>query len=186
MPDLIDRLHREHGNMAKVLNLLDAETGHLARGERANFVLMSDILHYITNYPDRTHHPKEDLIFEQLGRRRADAAALLDALRAEHREMTEEGKQLADMIYGVAGGAMTPRDKLLEHLQHYISRGREHMRKEEEEVFPLAREALTAEDWRHIDEAIVPGDDPLFGDIVHHSYQTLYESIIARQPDLDS
>ena len=34
--------------------------------ENADFELMHDIMLYMTHYPDRTHHPMEDLVFQKL------------------------------------------------------------------------------------------------------------------------
>ena len=61
--------------------------------------------------------------------------------------------------------------------QEYLDLCRGHARLGEREVFPHAREVLTAEDWDRIRAEITSATDPLFGDIVDQSYQHLYDMI---------
>ena len=57
-----------------------------------------------------------------------------------------------------------------------------HMRSEEMEALPLAREHLSEEDWREIDAAFSDHEDPLFGDERSAAYRRLYSKIVAMAP----
>ena len=48
-----------------------------------------------------------------------------------------------------------------------------HMRNEEMEAMPLAREYLSAEDWQETDAAFSAHDDPFFGDDRSAAYPRL-------------
>ena len=63
MTNDIDKLQSEHTDFAKLLDLLEAQIGLFHRGEQPDYNLMLDIFYYMTHYPDRFHHPKEDLAF---------------------------------------------------------------------------------------------------------------------------
>ncbi len=52
------------------------------------------------------------------------------------------------------------------------------MRKEETELFPLARDSLEAADWRAIDAALAENEDPVFDVRAEDRYQELLRRII--------
>ena len=52
-----------------------AEIAAFEEGGQPDFEIMDGILHYCRSYPDRHHHPCEDLVYEVLQRRNAPAAA---------------------------------------------------------------------------------------------------------------
>ena len=70
--------------MAKLLHLLEAEFAVYRDGGVADFDLVRDIMDYTTSWPERYHHPKENLIFEKLEDKGAEAEALTANLVAEH------------------------------------------------------------------------------------------------------
>ena len=56
------------------------------------------------------------------------------------------------------------------------------MRAEEDKLIPLAREHLTAEDWKEIDAAFVGHSDPLFGANAEAEYNSLFRKIVNLAP----
>ena len=57
-----------------------------------------------------------------------------------------------------------------------------HMRREEEEVLPLAAQALTAEDWAAIDAAFASNSDPIVGVPARKEFRELFRRIVAILP----
>jgi hemerythrin-like domain-containing protein len=76
MAETIGELLQEHRNMAKLLDLLEAELAVYREGGVADFDLIRDIMDYTTSWPERYHHPKENLIFAKLKDKGAEAEAL--------------------------------------------------------------------------------------------------------------
>ena len=64
----------------------------------------------------------------------------------------------------------------------YLGSYREHMRKEEEFLFPLAHELLTAEDWAAIDRAFEGNQDPLAGMRDTRDFEKLFQRIAEIAP----
>ncbi len=62
MGSVIDRLGRDHRNMRVVLELLEESLGAHAWGEPADLELLGLIADYMLDYPDRVHHPLEELL----------------------------------------------------------------------------------------------------------------------------
>lgn len=59
----------------------------------------------------------------------------------------------------------------------YITYFRQHMVREEVDLFPLIDKVLRPEDWKSVAAAIPLKDDPLFGKNVKTRYRVLHQQI---------
>jgi hemerythrin-like domain-containing protein len=178
MAKTTDELHQEHRNMARLLDLLEAELAIYRDGGVADFDLVRDIMDYTTSWLERYHHPKENLIFEKLKDKGAEAWALAADLVAQHETGEELTRGMATLIGNVAQDAEIPRDLFERLAREYLDFNRRHMEKEEAEFLPLAEAALSAEDWAAIEAALSAPDDPLFGPKVEERYRRLLENML--------
>jgi hemerythrin-like domain-containing protein len=122
------------------------------------------MLRYIDEYPERLHHPKEDEhLFARLVRRAPQAQTLVDELQAEHVQgaalIRELERALMFMEDGWPGGVR----EFEAAVDAYAEFHWKHMRKEEEQVLPLAESHLLPEDWKAIDAAFAANRDPIAG-----------------------
>ena len=164
--------------MARLLDLLEAELAVYRDRGVADFDLILDIMDYTTSWPQRYHHPKENLIFEKLKDKGAEAEALAADLAAEHEKGEELTRGMATAIGNIAQGAEIPRDLFERLAREYIDFNRRHMEKEEAEFLPLAEAALSADDWAAIEAALSAPEDPLFGPKVEERYRRLLENML--------
>ena len=58
-----------------------------------------------------------------------------------------------------------------------------HIRTEEKDAMPLARQLLSAEDWAGIDRAFLDNEDPLFGGKAKAEYRELFHRIVSLAPE---
>jgi len=178
MSDVIAALDRDHANIAKLLEILESEMLAIEVGKTPDYSLLQDIMRYLTHYPDRFHHPKEDLIFKQLLKRNPGARDDVEDLLEEHVSIGLAGQEF-DRILRTSGiDSVEVREQLEAAGFAYIRALREHMLKEEKKLFPLAMEVLTKEDWQVIDEEVDAVEDPLFEAQIADEYQRLYKLII--------
>ncbi len=179
MGKAIDVLKREHVNMLKVLAVLDAEVRNFRETGALDYDLLFSAIDYIETFPDKVHHPKEErFLFAALERRRPDAKPLLDGLRDEH---AREIGMIADLRGAVEAMSIeVPYDKeaFAKMVSDYTAFVHDHMRKEEVEVFPLARDGLAPEDWAEIDRAFDENRDPLFDEQETERYRELLRRVI--------
>ena len=98
MYNIIDQLHLDHINVSKVLNLLDQQCQIMQTDEAPDYLLISDILNYFHNYPDRIHHPKENAVFEEFLKHHDEIQDTLHDLMAEHRDMVRMTRDLQDVV----------------------------------------------------------------------------------------
>ena len=178
MPEIIAQLRADHVNVTRLLNLLERQLEAVHEGTKSDFELMRDMMVYMTRYPDRHHHPKEDLIFRRLRERDASTRLLVETLLEEHKALAEKGAKFLDTLQHVADGAMIRREVLEAQGRDYVAFLRFHHDREEGEVFSLAERLLSDDDWAEIDRALEHRDDPLFGKIIDEDLRALYEFVV--------
>ena len=144
--------------------------------------VLGAVFHYIEQFPERLHHPKEDdFLFDRLRARRPDVAPLVDALHREHvigRERFDDLKRMHERY--VADPSTI--DAFADAVDRYAQFHWEHMRREEHEVLPVAVQSLTAEDWAHIDAAFASNSDPIVGVPARKAFRELFRRLVALLP----
>ena len=158
--------------------LAEVQAGRMA----ADQGLIGAMFHYIETFPEKLHHPKEDhFLFARLRTRRPDAGLVLDALEAEHeigRERFVELKAKWERFREDPAAL----EALVEGVERYAHFHWRHMRREEDEVLPLAAKALTEEDWTAIDEAFASNSDPVVGVPASKAFRELFRRLVAIAP----
>ena len=184
MSSVLTKLAGDHANFAMLMNLLESEIRSVRAGEVADFDLMRDIMVYMTRYPDRVHHPVEDLMFARWLARDEGARELVESLGREHQGIERKGEALAGTLARVVDGAMVSREEIESRARDYVDFLRHHMRREDERAFPGAGRALGEEDWSAIGEACAGQPDPVFGAVVHEEFRELFRAVAraARSP----
>ncbi len=166
MSQVIAALERDHANITKLLEILESEILAIEVGKTPDYPLMQDIMRYMAQYPDRLHHPKEDLIFVQLLKREPGVRDDVEDLLEEHISIALAGQEFDRLLRKSAVDSVDVREQLGTSAFAYIRALREHMLKEERELFALAKAIFTKEDWQVINEEVDAFEDPLFGAMI--------------------
>src|SRR5471032_1226282 len=69
MSDSIALWHAEHKHFARLLDLLEQQVVAFHADDGPNYELMLDVVSYLRYFPDRYHHPREDVAFARLVKR---------------------------------------------------------------------------------------------------------------------
>ncbi len=177
MSHVIAALTRDHANISKLLEILESEILAITVGKTPDYPLMQDIMRYLSQYSDRFHHPKEDLIFAQLLRRDPDVRIEVEELIEEHVLIGLAGREFSSLLHASSVDSVVLRERLSSAGSNFVRSQREHMSKEENKLFPLAGQLLSEKEWQIIDGAIGSIDDPLFDEMTSDDYQRLYRLI---------
>jgi len=177
MSDVLAALNRDHANIEKLLALIESEILAVGAGKTPDYPLLQNIMSYMTQYPARFHHPREDLIFAQVLKHDPGTRADIEALLEEHVSIDLAGRNFVRILRTSKIDSVKVRQKLWTAGFAYIQALREHMSKEEGELFALARAVLTKDDWLAIEEAADALEDPLFGAETAKDYEGLYRMI---------
>lgn len=180
MSGQVQTLRNEHANFDKLLDLLERQLVSVRSAEEPDFVLMLDVMEYMTHYPDRFHHPREDLAFRRLQRKFPEARSLVEELARQHEAIAASGEHLVEQLTRAAEGIKMPREAVEASARGYIASLRANIRIEETDLFPLVAEWLQADDWLLIDAAFHFMEDPVFGSAVQERYRALHRHIAWR------
>ena len=181
MSEIVGRLCREHRNIGALLNMLERMLDGLESGsdEPGDAGLMRDIMTYMTRFPDHTHHPMEDLMFQRM-RARALTPQTEDTigqLLREHASLARKGEALRLALLRFEDGAPSERPALVAMGRDYVEFLRFHARLEERTVFVEAESLLGDADWTEIEQAFEERTDPVFGPRVDSEFRALYQHI---------
>lgn len=164
----------EHKYVSRLLPLIEKEADNIRSRSDVDLGCLNDVLHYLVNYPDLYHHPKEDLIFDRMADQSTAVKRVITRLRRDHEASAKQGKELLEEVTRLreSGTRRIPK-KLADNLTGYAVSMRNHMSMEESTIFEPALKSLQPSDWEAIDEAIKPQVDPMFGQSVSERYMPL-------------
>ncbi len=173
----------EHQNLWRIATTMEMVADEIDAGGKVETAFFGSVFDYIEHFMDRAHHAKEDeFLFPALRRRSPEAAPLLDRLQAEHANGPEVLRDLRQKLSATAAGGES-NAAFTEALRHYTSAIKGHIRNEERDAMPLARECLTSEDWADIDRVFRDNDDPLFGGQAKAEFRELFHRIVSLAPE---
>jgi len=170
----------EHQDLWRIAVTLDLVAGEMEAGEPVDPAFFHSVFDYIEHFMDACHHAKEDeYLFPALRQRSPEAAAVLDRLQIEHRNGPEILRSLRRQL---AAPASAP-GEFAGNLRIFAESLKSHIRTEEKDAMPLAREVLLPEDWAVIDRAFLDNADPVFGEQARLEYRQLFHRIASLAPE---
>ena len=178
MHPLAQRLRDDHRHLTRVLDFLQSQIEALARADDVDLDLIRDAMTYITEFPNRLHHPVEDVLFESLAATDAGAAAACHEQIAEHERLFHDSSAFYGLIEAIqVDDATLTRDALVAHGREFIAAQRAHLKREENELLPLAERQLDAAAWDRAADTAALADDPLDATTRPARYEALYRAI---------
>jgi hemerythrin-like domain-containing protein len=183
MKEAIAILKSEHRSISAVLQALK-ELARLAHDAtvRPRFQVLRSMVRYIDEYPERLHHPKEDQhLFARLAARAPEARPLVEELQAEHHEGARLIRELERALLFMEEGWPVGAREFRKAADAYAGFHWKHMRKEEQQLLPLAERHLTPEDWQAIDAAFARNRDPIAG-MEEGDFDKLFTRIVNLAP----
>ena len=177
MADPVAAWHAEHEYFSRLLSLLHKQLDVFHGGERPNYELMLDIVSYLRDYSDVSHHPREDVAFMHLEKHCPDLQLVLARLNQEHRVIAHAGETLRDLLQGIVDGAVVSRAEVEVAAATYLVYYGNHIAKEEEDVLGRAAQSLTKGEWEDVKNAVPHSKDPLAGGGSQERYKELRRQI---------
>jgi hemerythrin-like domain-containing protein len=162
MSALMTRLEREHAGLSQVLDLLEALMNRFNRGDEPDYELMCELLEYIIDYADQVHHPAEELIFGRVVEVGGQDYPVLARLHQQHQGLAQLNRRFRESLEGIIHEEVQRRDEVEQQGRELVGAHRSHMRAEDQEAFPLAREVLSEADWAVLDAQAPTAEDPGF------------------------
>lgn len=178
MTNIIEQIRDEHNNMAKLLDALERQTAVFNDGGKPDYEIVVGVIDYFLDYPDRCHHPKEDLLVRKILEDAKEAAGPLRKLEAQHEELGILTRRFSRLVNRVLDEAELPRHDFIRAAKEFIATQRHHMEMEEEHFLPLAQAALSRDDLAALDSELFAETDPLMDPDTEARYATLRTAIL--------
>ena len=146
---LMQALRAEHRHMSTVMQLFTEQLTAIESGELVDTHVVYEIMDYMVTWPDRFHHPREDLIYTRVAEIDGKAMDEVDSLQRDHDHTGKRGREVLKEIerwrLGEISGTVVVKSG-----RAYIDHIYEHMNLEEKLVFPHIEAVLTLQDWREL------------------------------------
>lgn len=178
-PPTLQRIVTEHRTIAAMMDAMEAEIIELEAKGAFDIDLVRLILSYMAEYPDRFHHPKEELLFAAAAAKRPAFADLAATIHEEHEDLPGTTAALQVTLDVIVIGQSMPLDDVLGALKSYVMRQRAHMAAEKDHLFPALLEILGADDWTVAEAQAAAIEDPLAGGADPGPYRRLQDLILA-------
>lgn len=156
-------LLEDHKTLSEVIEALELRLHQISKRDPDTLDLLANLIDYIAEYPDRVHHPREDRIIERLIDKGLTPSEriIVELTVAQHAEL---GAATARMQVDIDALLSKQRDAGVQ-LDHdariYLAMQKEHMRREEQQLFPMAVRLFTAADWKEMEAGEPEVPDPL-------------------------
>jgi hemerythrin-like domain-containing protein len=186
MSKIIEILLDEHRNIEKLLLVLEQELQIFDRSEQPDYEILQAIIEYFQDYPETCHHPKEDMVFEKLKARDPAEAKRIGDVEGEHEVEGERLQRFAKAVEDILAGREFPRQAFHKVAYDFIEHQRQHMIKEELQLFPAAVKSLRPEDWAEIDAHLDDRKDPLFNGVIEKKFHALQRTILQWEQETET
>lgn len=178
---VLNQLMTDHRNLKNVLTVLEQEiakydTENSDDDDTPDLPLIMDIMDYMHAYPEFFHHPLEEVAFDYLEAQNLAPSSKTGVIRSDHEQLEREGNELRSLVRRINFGQPVAIDQLHQAFNDYAWHLREHMRKEEELVFPLFERFDDASNQAILD-CVQDKRDPLFDEFRKEQHERLLERL---------
>ena len=180
MENEITKLRKEHLNFKKMLNLLEEQLDHLHKGEETDYEIMADILCYMTEYSDVSHHPREEAIFSLLVKRNLAVKKDVAEITRQHHTIGEAGSNFHKKLENIVNGEseIMQLEEVESPGRMYVTILRSHMEREEQGLFTMVEKLFNDDDWKKVKSDInISISDPIFGINVEERFSFLCDQL---------
>lgn len=173
MQEILNRLHKDHINFAKVLKVFESQLVDIRNDNVPDYALILSALEYLMEYLDVSHHPTEDAIYQTYLNRHSESTGVVQGLMLEHKALTFLTAKLVEIMNHMVQGNLRYINVLDVQLSEFIGRQINHINAEENTIFQIMDQTLTEKEWSQLTSKFLPMNDPLFDLPVDSRYKKL-------------
>lgn len=181
---VLERLCEDHKQMMKVLFHLGREVrAYCAAPKDAHIEQILDIIDFIQVYPETWHHPAEDIIYDKLLEKDTRAYSLILRTVEEHNWLESLTEVINNLITDASLGESIDIALLIKTTNNYINQQINHIKIEQDRIFPIADEYLTREDWQQIMDKIKSVNHRVsHTETPMKEYRGIFQQIVSQHP----
>jgi hemerythrin-like domain-containing protein len=147
---ILNTLRFDHRLFAALLDAAAAQVAALNTGGHADLGLLKAIARYFEDYPQRHHHPFEEVIYGHLVTQMPTFADDVYGLVADHRDVADRARVFREATEQLQIGDPRSLQRYLPIARDFIEHERAHLTAEEQLFFPYAERLLTRQQWGEV------------------------------------
>lgn len=178
MSNLIEQIHQDHVNMARILKLINSEIDALIAEEPRDLEILDDAMRYMISYADKIHHVKEDVMFRRLVEVAPETQELVDDIANEHESIVNKGAAFYELVRAVEVGDFVLRKDIIAKGHDYVQTLYKHMSKEENDILKKAQAVFSPAEFADLESNHGAHEDPLFSKRIQTEFEDLYNHIL--------
>jgi len=184
MSKVLDIIRDEHRSIYAVLDGLRYLARHSLTGKlTVDPKVFRLMLHYLETYAERLHHPKEDrYLFAAMRQFGPQTEAVIAGLERDHAGGERALRDLDHCLARCEAAGEKRFAAFANAVEEFVRDYLLHMKKEEEEVFPLALKLLSPGDWAVIDRAYGENHDPFIAAQEKRDLGEIFDRIVRLAP----
>lgn len=177
-----DDLKHEHRVIEVVLTALDRMADQLDEGKALSRERAEKALETLRVFADKCHHGKEEQQLPKVLESRGMSREMgpLAVMLHEHGEGRTHVRAMVEAAPAAAGGDPKARAQFAQHAHAYVVLLRGHIQKEDQVLFPMAEQTLTAEDGTALVARFEEIERSEIGEGVHERYHQWAHELAAR------
>ncbi|HEU4759885.1 MAG TPA: hemerythrin domain-containing protein [Dehalococcoidia bacterium] len=174
-----EELVTEHRAIERMLAVLEAAAQRLEAAQRVRPNLFREAADFVRNFADRCHHGKEEEnLFPRLEQRGVPSGGgPIGVMLFEHEEGRGFIGAIEAAIPAYERGDPAAGRAIAENALAYVELLRGHIWKEENVLFPMADQVLSAEDQDDLTERFERVETEVMGQGVHERYHELLDAL---------
>ena len=184
MPKVLNIIRDEHRSIYAVLDGLRYLARHnLTSKTTIDPKIFRAMLNYLETYAERLHHPKEDrYLFAAMRQFGPQAEAAIAGLEHDHAGGERALRDLDHCLARCEAAGEARFAAFANAVEEFVRDYLAHMKKEEDEVFPLALKLLSPADWAAIDAAYDDDHDPFISEQERRDFRDILDRIVRLAP----
>jgi nucleotide-binding universal stress UspA family protein/hemerythrin-like domain-containing protein len=166
----------EHRSIAVVVSAMRDIANDLTGSghDGADFAVLAGMVSYLRGFPEKVHHPKEEAHLHRLMRSRDPSC---EVLLADVESQHDAERRLIEQVSSCLAAGGDRNQALQAAVLRFVDHVYAHLKLEETQVLPLARQCLGDGDWTEVAEAFLDNDDSRFGSLSSGDLRRLFASI---------
>lgn len=183
-PISIEIIQKEHEHLSVTIQSMLCFVRSIKNGnEQQDLKLFRSMLYYITEYPERVHHPKEEqFLFAKIKERTHQLDSELDALSEQHSKGELLVHRLHNALLSYEFGGMDAFQHFHALVEQYAHFYFAHIRVEEERILPVAKLVLNDADWKVVDASFMQNQKEMDETGQRYRYDQLFAQIRSFTP----
>jgi hemerythrin-like domain-containing protein len=170
-----EALRREHQIVLLILDAAEREGESIRRTGLVQVANVEEMVDFFTNFVERCHHRKEEQhLFPVLQERGLPGGGgPVAVMLSEHEQGRAAGRTLRAALARFSSGEQSTAADLADALLYYASYLRSHIFKENNVLFPMADQVLSAGDRAELARAFERVESEQMGEGMHGKYNEL-------------